>query len=369
MSGLIVHEWVERSGGSEKVLEQVRQALPDADMFVLWNDDPARFPDARESWLARTTFRRHKALALPVLPAVWRSIEAPTAEWVLASSHLFAHHAHVKTPSGPVPKYSYVHTPARYIWEPELDGRGTSVLARAVGSALKGVDRRRSKESARMAANSEFTRSRIQRCWHRDAEVIYPPVDVQRIHDGGEWSSALTEGEASTLESLPTPFLLGASRFVPYKRLELAIEAGEATAIPVVLAGRGPQLADLKARAAAASIPVTILESPSDALLFSLYQRAVALVFPAIEDFGIMPVEAIAAGGKVIASSIGGAAESVRLLGGGTVVESYDRSGWVRAVDELTRVDTRRAQQASLRFEASRFRREMRAFVSDRRVV
>ena len=106
--------------------------------------------------------------------------------------------------------------------------------------------------------------------------------------------------------------MLGASRFIPYKRLDTVIRTGELLGLPVVLAGKGPELDRLKALADAASVPVHIVLGPSGPLLWALYQRASLYVFPAIEDFGIMPVEAMAAGAAVIAPSVGGTAETVR---------------------------------------------------------
>ncbi len=105
--------------------------------------------------------------------------------------------------------------------------------------------------------------------------------------------------------------MLGASRFIPYKRLDLVIAVGERAGRPVVLAGRGPELERLRAVGAAASVPVHVVEGPSTALLRALYQTTDLFVFPAVEDFGIMPVEAMAAGAPVLAQALGGTAESV----------------------------------------------------------
>src|SRR5690606_22739556 len=121
----------------------------------------------------------------------------------------------------------------------------------------------------------------------------------------------LSEADAAVASALPSAFVLGASRLVPYKRVDAAIIAGEAAGLPAVIAGDGPDRARLAALAARASIPVTFLGRTSDALLRELYRRATVYVFAPIEDFGIMPVEAMAAGTPVIARDIGGAAETV----------------------------------------------------------
>lgn len=369
MVGLIVHEWVEPTGGAERVVEQFIEEYPDSDLFVLWDDAPGRFPEARtqESWLASTPLRRHKALALPLMPGTWR--RAPLRrdyDWLLVSSHLFAHHVRTRGSSSMPPKFSYVHTPARYIWEPDLDSRGDQLPARLASAVLKPIDRRRAQESTAMAANSEFTRSRIQRVWHRDAEVIYPPVDTERIIAAGEWKEHLDAVDSVALAALPGTFLLGASRFVPYKRLDLVIQAGEACGLPVVLAGRGPGEEELRVRGAAAKVPVHFVISPSDELLYALYQHSLALVFPAVEDFGIMPVEAMAAGTPVLASAVGGAAESTRLVKGGVVLESFAPGNWRRAVDALQEVDRAGLPQRANRFSQGRFRREIAGWMKRR---
>ena len=114
---MIVHEWVERWGGAERVLDAMTDAFPDADVRVLWNDTPELIDrQISESWIARTPLRRNKVLALPAMLPTWRLPLGSHPDWVLVSSHLFAHH--IRTPSH-VKKFVYAHTPARYIWEPE----------------------------------------------------------------------------------------------------------------------------------------------------------------------------------------------------------------------------------------------------------
>lgn len=320
MTGLLVHEWLARTGGSENVFESLTATFPDALRYCLWNDSQGRFITEGETWLARTPLRGHKAAALPLMPLAWRQLPAADAEWVLASSHLFAHHARFAGPAAHAPKLVYAHTPARYIWSPELDGRGQSVAARLASRVLRPVDRHRAQEPIAIAANSLFVAERIERFWHRESTVVYPPVDVARFG-----RSPQVHGEdAAILDALPSEFLLGFSRFIPYKRLERAIEAGAAAALPVVIAGAGPQEAQLRA-AAEALHPgrVHFVRSPSDRLYAALLDRALALVFPPVEDFGIVPVEAMAAGTPVVAHAVGGTAETVKHGHTGALVEGW----------------------------------------------
>ncbi len=314
MSGVLVHEWLSRVGGSERVFDAMAAVFPDADLLTLWNDDPeGRYPGrpVKESWMARTPLRRHKVLALPLMPLTWRR-RVGDYEWALVSSHVFAHHVTFRGAPTSFRKYVYVHTPARYIWTPALDPRGQAIGPRLVAPALKRLDKHRAREAYDIAANSAFVRSRIRRAWGRDARVIYPPVDVEVIQSREDWSAALGGADGDLLSNLPRPFLLGASRFIPYKRLDLVIRAGEAAGLPVVLAGAGPEGDRLRAQAADARIPVTFVDHPDDAVLYALYQAADVFVFPAVEDFGIMPVEAMAAGTPVVSAGVGGGAETVQ---------------------------------------------------------
>ncbi|EZP29041.1 glycosyltransferase [Microbacterium oleivorans] len=363
MSGLLVHEWFAKTGGSEKVVAQIQLAFPDADLQVLWDDREPRGIRTRETWLSRTPLRNHKALALPFEIPTWRTLRSESDyDWMLVSSHLFAHHARLARQPD-LTKLVYAHTPARYIWEPSLDERGSNPLVKLAATALKPLDRRRAGEATRVAANSEFTRQRIQRSWRRDSDVIYPPVDTERIQRVSYWADVLSEGDREILESVPDSFILGASRMVPYKRLDLVIAAGEATDSPVVLAGDGPLWDTLKQRAHSARVPVHLIRQPSDELLFSLYQRARCFIFPAVEDFGIMPVEAMSAGVPVIVPAVGGAAESVRIASGGATVHSFEEGSWREAIASCDAIDRSLLPARASFFSASRFRDEIQGWV------
>ncbi|GAA3025001.1 glycosyltransferase [Microbacterium dextranolyticum] len=363
MSGLLVHEWIASSGGSENVLERFASIYPDADILCLWNDAHARFDSSRvsETTLSKTPLRRSKAAALPLMPLVWRA-RREGFDWALVSSHLFAHH--VRMPSVDVPKLVYVHTPARYIWAPELDRRGDGSLARAVGDRFKSLDRRRAGEARSIAANSHFIADRTQEAWHRDAIVIYPPVNTEQITAIADWREMLGERERETLEALPQSFVLGASRLVDYKRLDLVVKAGESVDLPVVIAGSGPARAQLEEQSRQAKVPVTFVDSPTTPLLYALYQRATVFVFPPVEDFGIMPVEAMAAGTPVVVNAIGGAAESVNAPEAGAVFVSEDRHELRRAVLDASSIDPAAARARAELFSASRFDREVAAWVA-----
>lgn len=352
MSGILVHEWLARHGGSENVFEVLSRTFPDAERFCLWDDSGGRFTGVHETVLARTPLRRSKAAALPFMPAVWRHLPARHADWVLCSSHLFAHHARFAGPARDAPKLVYAHSPARYIWAPEFDGRGGGFAARAVSALVKPVDRKRAAEPVAIAANSTFVAQRIADTWEREATVIHPPIDVSAFAAA---PAEPTPAEQATLDGLPSEFLLGVSRFVPYKRLDRVIATGVAAGVPVVLAGGGPDEDRLRAIAAAERERVVFVRDPSSDLLAELYRRALALVFPAIEDFGIMPVEAMATGTPVVASAIGGTAETVVDGVTGALVHEWTRSELKVAVDRAVGVRAEACVARAFEFDAPVF--------------
>lgn len=367
MTGLIVHEWIAQSGGSERVLDAIIKSFPGADIYCLWNDDANRYGDRKvfESWIAATPLRRHKALAVPAIIPTWRMVKPlHDYEWMIVSSHMFAHHCHLRGVRREIPKYVYAHTPARYIWAPSIDRRGNNVITRAGSALLRPLDRRRAQEATAVAANSIFTRDRIRKAWHVDATVIYPPVDVDRILAVDDWSTEVNEQEAGMLATLPDSFLLGASRFVSYKRLDLVIHAGESVGIPVVLAGSGPDEDRLRRRASLATVPVIFVRRPSDQLLYALYQRALVYVFPPIEDFGIMPVEAMAAGAPVIVSARGGSRESVVQTGAGVELREWTSLECRRAVNIAASMDKGKGQRAARSFSLKEFNRKIRKWAT-----
>ncbi|WP_295695557.1 glycosyltransferase [Lapillicoccus sp.] len=370
MTGVLVHEWIAQSGGSENVLEAMSGVFPEADVVCLWNDSTGRFqPESlHETWLSRTPLRRSKMVALPFMMPTWKRRADRGYDWALISSHLFAHHARFGEEGPDFRRFVYVHTPARYIWSPELDGRGQGRVARGLASVLKPLDRRAAKDRAHRtsyAANSAFIRDRIADCWQVPSRVIYPPVDVTAIQSVDDWRTRLTDQEQHELAALPKEFVLGASRFVPYKRLDLVIRAGEAAGRPVVLAGRGPELRRLQELAREASVPVHFVDYPSTELLHALYQATAVLVFPAIEDFGIMPVEAMAAGAPVLAHQIGGTAETVLPGETGALTDFRSAAEICEGVETAVSTEREARRVHAAKFSTERFAAEVRSWVEE----
>nr|WP_279587839.1 glycosyltransferase [Microbacterium ulmi] len=295
------------------------------------------------------------------MPPTWRNLGRADAEWVLVFSHLFAHHARFAGPARDARRLVYCYTPARYIWEPGHDERGRGLGQRLAGPGLRALDRRRAAEPDDIAVVSNFVRERVERFWGRDARVINPPVDVAAFAERGD--GGLSAADDAVLEALPSSFLFGASRFVMYKRLDLVIRAGIAADLPVVLAGDGPERPALEALAAEHPGRVTFVGRPSDALLRNLYARATAYVFPAVEDFGIMPLEAMAAGAPVIAPRIGGGSETVVDGVTGALIDDFTGAEVREALTRVDGLDRQAMTARALEFDSSVFDRRMREWI------
>ncbi len=360
MTTALIHEWIEKSGGAERVLDALAVEFPDADIDTLWDTSDDRYRPGRVHQSLLRHLSGNKALAMPFMPLAWAWLSRKRRSYsrLVISSHLFAHHVrggrHTRV-------YVYVHTPARYLWSPDEDPRGRSMIARLFGGAFRAYDRyalRNTRSS--YVANSHYVANRILLTWGFRPGVIYPPVATERLQAVNDWAEALQPADRDLLNTLPESFVLGASRLVAYKELDKVIEAGRDVGIPVVIAGRGPELSELRKHAELLNVDTTFLLEVSDDLLYALYQRCEAYVFPPVEDFGIMPVEAMAVGARVIVNSSGGAGESVedgvsgihwRRSEGEPFIEAYKRSRQLAPED---------AKARALAFSESRFRQEVR---------
>ena len=322
LSIAIAHEWLDSRAGSEKTFELLARAFPTADLYALtaepgvaWNVDGR---ELTTSALDRGPLRRRRALTLPLMPMAWRTITRKEHDVVITSSHACAKGF---WPGRAALHLSYCHTPMRYVWLPQVDRRSLWV-PRPVVAALRRWDLCSTNWVNSFAANSSVTASRISEIYRRDARVIAPPVNTDFF------TPAL--GEPSR------DYLLAFSRMIPYKKLDLAIEAAGHIGRRLIVAGWGPDEARLR-QIAADRAPglVDFVIAPSDAVLRTLYRHASALVFPALEDFGIVPVEAQACGTPVIALNHGGSRDTVIHGVTGLLVEEQSAEAFAEAIEHL----------------------------------
>jgi glycosyltransferase involved in cell wall biosynthesis len=303
----IVHDWLVTYAGAERVLEQMLACFPQADVFSLVDfvEDRAFLhgKQATTSFIQRLPLARKKYRAyLPLMPIAIEQLDLSAYDLVISSSHAVAK----GVLTGPDQVHiSYVHSPIRYAWDLQhqylaqsnLTKGLRSVMARVVLHYIRNWDTRTSNSVDHFVANSHFIARRIRKVYHRNARVIFPPVDVESFVVGEQKED----------------FYLTASRMVPYKKIDLIVEAfSRMPGKRLVVIGDGPEMKAIRAKAGP---NVEIMGYQPFSVLHDHMRRAKAFVFAAEEDFGIAPVEAQACGTPVIAFGKGGALETVRELG------------------------------------------------------
>ncbi len=362
----IVHDWLVTYAGSERVLEQLLAVYPQADIFSLIDFVPAEQRGFLCGKTVRTSFLQNLPLArtryramLPLMPLAVEQFDLTGYDLVISSSHCVAK----GVITGPDQLHvSYVHTPARYAWDAQTEYLGSSGgfrpahwLAQLSLHKFRQWDVRSANGVDSFVANSRFIARRIQKTYRRPATVIYPPVDTDAF-------SARPDRE---------DFYLTVSRLVPYKRVELLLEAfAEMPERRLVVIGEGPQLKNLRRRA---TPNVQLLGYQAFEVLRSHLERARAVVFAGREDFGIGLAEAQAAGCPLVAYGRGGAVEIVRTLDQerptGVLFDEQTPEAVIAAVRGFEQ-ESGQFQAAACRANAERFsldgfRQEFRQHVRD----
>jgi glycosyltransferase involved in cell wall biosynthesis len=326
----VVHEWLTIPGGSEQVVYAILGVLPQAEVFTSIYD-PAPWPKVIRDRTVHASFlnrvpgaERRYTYLLPLMDAAFRSFKLDGFDLVVSSNHACA--KNVRTPPG-VPHVCYCHTPMRYAWDPEfLEGEAIGPFTRRllpIGTAwLRRVDCKRAAGPDVFVANSSFVAARIREAYGRSSQVIHPPVEVSRLLG---------------VERDPGEAYVVFGRLVPYKRADIAIRACQRLGRKLIVAGSGRDMDRLRRLARPGT---EFLGQVPAQDMPALFARARALLFPGLEDFGMVPVEAQAAGVPVVAYGAGGVRDSV--LDGRTGVLYEDGS-----VESLC--------EAILRFEALKF--------------
>jgi len=361
----VVHEWLVTYAGSERVLEQMLNVYPEADLFSLVDflpDNQRGFiqnKSVKTSFIqklprARTKYRQY----LPLMPLAVEQYDLSSYDIIISSNHAVAK----GILTGPDQLHICMcYSPIRYAWDLQHQYLHESGLtkglkgwvAKAILHYIRIWDYRTAHGVDKFIAISDFIVRRIRKTYGREASVIYPPVDVERF----------------TYCEKKEDFYLTASRMVPYKRIDMIVEAF--TAMPerkLIVIGDGPDFEKIHAKA---GTNVTLLGYQSFDVLKDHMQRSRAFIFAAEEDFGIAPLEAQACGTPIIAYRKGGAVETIRGLGTpkptGVFFEEQTMNGLLNAVhtfeenaDAISAADCR---ANALRFSVDRFRREFKELV------
>jgi glycosyltransferase involved in cell wall biosynthesis len=305
----IVHDWCVVYGGAERVLEHIIDCYPDADVFSLIDAVPEDQRGFLRGKTPKTSFMQRIPLIkklyrklIFLMPLAIEQLDLTEYDLVISSSYCVA--KGVLTGPNQV-HVCYCHSPMRYAWdhyheylkELNLERGPKSWFARWQLHKIRNWDVRSSGAVDRFIANSSFVRARIEKFYRRKSELVYPPVETGIFE----------------LREDKQDFYVAAGRFVPFKRLDLAVEAfAKMPDKRLVVIGDGPEMAKLKSKA---GDNVDFLGFSPPAVVHDYVSRAKAFIFPSEEDFGILPVEAQASGTPVIAFGSGGALETVVGLG------------------------------------------------------
>ena len=340
----LVHDWLTGMRGGERVLEALCERFPQAELFTLLHVPGSVSPLIERRPIHTTSLqrmpgsRRHYRRYLPAFPLLIRELDLSGFDLVISSSHCVA--KSVITPRSAT-HICYCHTPMRYAWDqfdqyfgPARVGWLTSVGLRPILSALARWDRSTAGRVGRYLTNSHHVAGRIRRYYNREATVVYPPVDTRFYRPDG-----------ATRER----YALVVSALVPYKRIDVAIEACALARMPLKIVGTGPERSRL---ARLASADTTFLGQLSNEEIRQLYRRAAFVMLPGEEDFGIVPVEAQACGRPVVAYRRGGALETVIDGETGILVDEQTPAAFAAAVSDAF---DRSFDQSLLRRNAERF--------------
>jgi glycosyltransferase involved in cell wall biosynthesis len=343
----LVHDWLTGMRGGEKVLEVLCERFPDAELFTLLHVpgsvSPAieRLPIHTSALQHLPGIRHYYRECLPLFPALIAQLDLRGFDLVLSTSHCVAKSA--VAPPGTL-HICYCLTPMRYAWDqfdayfgPARLGRPASAAMRVVMDRLARWDRETASRVNRYVAISHYVAGRIGRYYNREATVVYPPVDTDFFRpDAGD----------------PDRQALVVSALVPYKRLDLAIDACRLAGVALTVVGDGPERAALERRAGGTG--VRFLGRRPNEEIRELYRRSAVVLLPGEEDFGIVPLEAQACGRPVIAYARGGALETVVPDQTGVLVEDASPAAFA---DALRRVIDHPFDPGPIRRHAEQFGR------------
>lgn len=306
----LVHDWLTGMRGGEKVLELLCRRFPAAPLWTLLHipGKVSRIISEREihtSLLQHLPFSStHYRHYLPLYPLLAELHKVQNADLVLSTSHAVAKSMILRRGGSRPYHICYIHTPMRYIWDmfdeyfgvERVGYLASKFLFRPIARLLQIYDRVTVNRVDLFLANSTYVANSVRRIYGRHADVVPPPVDTDRF---------------LTLKREPVAWYLIVSALVPYKRVDHAIRACHHLGRPLKIVGKGPELETLNELARDLNADVEFAGSVGDAELGEYYRRARALLFPGVEDFGIVPVEAIACGCPVIAIGTGGILDSM----------------------------------------------------------
>jgi len=355
---VIVHDYLNQQGGAERVVAVLHELFPDAPIYTLFVDRAKLWPALRDatiisSWLRHFPFVMNNfKLFFWLYPIAVRTLSIPECDVVISSSSAYAKGIRIRRRGPRMPLHiCYCHTPMRFAWHfeeyiaHETDSKLLVAIARKIVPLLKWWDVMSSRQVDAFVANSSAVKERIRRFYGRNAQVIFPPVDV-RTPIRGKGSLSVSS------DAPPGEYYLMVSRLVSYKRLSLAVEACTQLGKPLIVIGSGPDRQRLES---IAGDTVTFLGWQPDEVVAAYMELCKALIFPGEEDFGITLVEANTHGKPVVAFQSGGALDTICPGVNGVFFREASVEALAKALDEL---DNTSWDATRIRAWASRFSRQ-----------
>ncbi|MCB8929087.1 MAG: glycosyltransferase [Ardenticatenaceae bacterium] len=358
MKVALVHDWMNQIGGAEDVLEALVDLFPTAPIHTSLYA-PDKMPAHWQTWDIRTNFidklpfsHRKQQLYFPLYPFSFEQHDLRGYDLVISNKSGFCH----GVITGPDTVHiCYCLTPTRYVWryhqyaEQEQLGRLTRTILPPFLTKLRQWDRLAADRVDHFVAISQEVRRRIAKVYRRESVIIYPPVDTARFVPGDEVED----------------YYLLVGRLVPYRRIDLLIEAFNKMKRPLRIAGSGRDRARLEAMAGPT---IEFLGYVPDEELPSLLAKCRAFMFPGEEDFGIAPIQAMAAGRPVIAYAAGGALETVLPGVTGTLFAEQSVAAIIQAVEgfDTENVDPQRIRQHAEQYDVSHFKAQIQALVAEK---
>lgn len=352
----IVCDWLTVFAGAERVVYEMHKLFPNAVIHTALYDHKRmkafHKADVRESFLKWIPFARrfHRAF-LPWMPLAFERMDLSEYDIVISSSHSAAKGIITQPKTLHV---CYCHSPMRYVWDQshqyQNQFRSFSLFKPFYKPILHHIrlwDRLAAERPDRLIANSHYIHDRIRKYYKKESQVIHPPVDLSAF------SVAADHGDS----------YLAIGRLIPYKRFDLPILAAQKMGISLTVVGDGPEMKRLKKLAKGAD--VTFLGKVSDEELRKIYQNSKALLFPQVEDFGIVPLEAMACGTPVIAFGKGGALETVKEGVSGLFFEEQTVDSLCSAIQRFERQkwDAHVVADSVSSFSTARFKSELHYFL------
>ncbi|MEW6418733.1 MAG: glycosyltransferase family 4 protein [Nitrospirota bacterium] len=357
----IIHDWLVTYAGAERVLEQIIQLYPKADLYSLIDflpEDERNFilnKRVNVSFVQRLPFARKKYRSyLPLMPLAIEQFDLSGYDLIISSSHAVA--KGVLTNSNQL-HICYCYTPIRYVWdlhhqylkETNLDKGIKGLIAKVILHYMRMWDLATTNRVNYFVTLSNYIARRIKKVYGRDSVVIYPPIDIEKFHVGNKRED----------------FFLTASRMVPYKKIDLTVEAfSKMPDKKLVVIGDGPDFEKIKKKAKS---NVELLGYQKDDVLKEYLQKARAFIFAAEEDFGIIPVEAQACGTPVIAYGKGGTLETIVENKTGILFKEQTVESLIVAVNlfekRQDKFDFHEIRKNAERFSKEGFKREFKEFV------